>query len=68
MGRMTVTLEEDLLLEAQRLIGARTRRETIRRALEEAIRSRKRDRALARAGKIDLELDQELLEKLRGEG
>ena len=67
MGRMTVTLDEALVEEARKLLGAGTKRETIRLALEEAIRARKRRRALGHRGRIGLDLDQDGLQELRGQ-
>lgn len=67
MGRMTVTLDEALVEEARKLLGARTKRETIQLALEDAIRARKRLQALGHRGRIGLDLDQKSLQELRGQ-
>lgn len=68
MSRMTVTVEEGLIEEARAALGASTKSEAIRRALEEVLRRRKLERALGHAGRIELDLDQERLQKLREEG
>lgn len=68
MGRMTVTLSEELVEEAREILGVRTKSEAIRLALEDTVRRRKLDRALANAGRIDLGLDQEGLRRLREDG
>lgn len=68
MARMTVTLDEALIEEARSALGAPTKSETIRRALEEVLRRRKLQRALEHAGSIELDLDQERLRRLREAG
>ena len=68
MSRMTVTLDDELITEAQESLGTRTKSETIRQALEEIVRRKRLERVLEHAGQIDLDLDQERLERLRSEG
>lgn len=68
MSRMTVTLDPDLLGEAQEVLGTSTKAETLRRALEEVLRRARLARALEHQGRIDLDLDPETLEKLRAAG
>jgi Arc/MetJ family transcription regulator len=52
--RTTLTINEDLLDEAKTLSGARTKRETIERALKEFIRRKKSMKLLDLEGKIEL--------------
>ena len=65
MARMTVTLDEHLVEEAQNVLGTSTKRETIQKALTEIIKQKKREIALTHCGNIELELNQEQLESLR---
>ncbi len=65
MKRMTLTIEEDLINEAQNLLGVSTKRETVQKALIEIIRLKKRKKALDHCGAIELELDQDQLESMR---
>jgi Arc/MetJ family transcription regulator len=68
MSRMTVTVDEGLIEEARTALGAATKSEAIRRALEEVLRRRKLERALKNAGRVELDLDPERLRGLREEG
>lgn len=68
MSRMTVTVDDELIEEARDALGASTKSETLRRALEEVLRRRRLEQVLAHAGKIELDLDQDRLRKLREEG
>jgi Arc/MetJ family transcription regulator len=52
--RTTLTINEALLDEAKTLSGARTKRETIERALREFIRRKKSMKLLDLEGKIEL--------------
>ena len=67
MKRMTLTIDEDLINEAQNLLGASTKRETVQKALMEIIRLKKRKKALTHRGTIELVIDQHQLESLREE-
>ncbi len=66
--RTTVEIDRELLAEAMRLLGARTKRETIQRALEEVVRERRRQLLRRKLGNTDLALDLDELERLREEG
>ncbi|MGY4707807.1 type II toxin-antitoxin system VapB family antitoxin [Candidatus Bipolaricaulota sp. J31] len=66
--RTTVEIDEELLEEARRLLGTRTKRETIRRALEEVIRERRKELLRRKLGNTEMSIDLEELERLRGEG
>ncbi len=65
MSRMTVTVDPDLLDRAQRAVDASTKAETIRIALSEIVRKQQLAAALEHRGRIELDLDQEALERLR---
>ena len=65
MARMTVTLDEKIVEEARRLLKAKTKRETLERALMEVIKEKKREAALDHCGKIELDIDQEGLRRHR---
>ena len=51
--------------EAQQMLGASTKRETIQIALIEVVKQRKRQIALAHCGKIKLDLSRKQLQSLR---
>lgn len=68
MSRMTVTVDEGLIEEARNALGAATKSEAIRRALEEVLRRRRLQRALENAGRVELDVDPERLRRLREEG
>lgn len=68
MSRMTVTVDEALIEKARNALGAATKSEAIRRALEELLRRRKLERALENAGRVELDVDPERLRRLREEG
>jgi len=67
MVRMTVTVDEKLLLEAQKLTGAKTKREAIEIALRELVRQKRRRAIASRAGAVELTLTQEELRRWREE-
>lgn len=67
MARMTVAMDEQLLEEARRLSGAKTKREAIEIALRQLVRRLRRREMAAHAGTIELELTQEKLRRLREE-
>ena len=66
--RTTVEIDRELLAEAMRLLGVRTKRETIQRALEEVVREGRRQLLRRKLGNTDLALDLDELERLREEG
>ena len=66
--RTTVEIDRELLPEAMHLLGARTKRETIQRALEEVVREGRRQLLQRKLGNTDLALDIDELERLREEG
>lgn len=64
---MTVTVDEELLAEAQRLVGAKAKREVIEVALRELVSRLRRREVAAHAGTVDLALTQEELRRMREE-
>jgi len=62
---MTVTIDDELVAQAQEALGAATKAEAIRMALREAIRRKQLQKVLEDQGKIELDLDQEKLRRLR---
>ena len=65
MGRMTITVDPDLLNQAKEALEAPTKAETIRIALTEVVRKQQLAAALKHRGRIELDLDQETLRQLR---
>lgn len=65
--KTTLDLPEELLEEARRLAGARTKREAIIRALESFVAARRRENLLAMLGRTDVALAREELERLRAD-
>lgn len=52
--RTTITIRDDLLKEAGKLSGVKTKKETIEMALEEFVRRRKSKKLIELEGKIEL--------------
>jgi Arc/MetJ family transcription regulator len=65
--RSTLDIPDDLVEEAKRLTGLRTKREVVVLALDELVRRIRVERFRALLGKIDYDLTQEQLEGMRGE-
>lgn len=59
--RTTLDLPEELLEEAMKISGAKTKSEVIKLALNEQINRHKRLKLLSFKGKIDLEIDLDTL-------
>ncbi|MEX2592761.1 MAG: type II toxin-antitoxin system VapB family antitoxin [Anditalea sp.] len=59
--RTTLDLPEDLIAEAMKLTGAKTKRQLIKEALEAQIERIKRKRLIALKGTIDLDIDLDAL-------
>jgi Arc/MetJ family transcription regulator len=71
VARLSVTLDETLLAEAQRVSGARNKRETIERALAELIRRKHLEELASLAGSGLVAMTVEELQRWReasGEG
>ena len=56
-------LPKDLVAEGMRIIGSKTKNQLIKLALETLITSEKRRRLLTYQGKIDLDIDLNILRK-----
>ena len=65
MGRLTVTLDDQLLDEARGAMSTRTKRETIEVALREVVRRAKTRRALEHKGRLRLGFSREDLLRRR---
>ena len=65
--RRTIVIDRELLRKAREALGTRTIRETVERALQEAVRPNQQQLLLDLKGKIDLDLTLEELERLRSE-
>jgi Arc/MetJ family transcription regulator len=63
--RMMVELDDQLLAEAQRVTGARSKRAAIERALVELIRRRKTAELAGLAGKVRIRLTHRRLRAMR---
>jgi len=68
MGRMTITIDDQLVARAQRALGVRTKAEAIRVALHDVLRRQQLAQALSNRGAIELDLDQQTLADLRSGG
>lgn len=66
--RMSVTLDEKLLEEAQEVSGKKIKREVIEEALKEFIRKKRREEAIKHAGTIQVDMTLEELLRMREEG
>lgn len=66
--RMSVTLDEKLLEEAQEVSGKKIKREVIEEALKELIRKKRREEAIKHAGTIQVDMTLEELLRMREEG
>ena len=65
--RMTVTLDDALVNELLADQAGKTKREVIETALEDALRDRRRKKALLHRGKINLSGDADDLGRMRSE-
>jgi Arc/MetJ family transcription regulator len=61
--RTTLDIPEDLIDEAMSLTGAKTKSQVIKDALREQIDRAKRRRLISFKGKIDLDIDMDVLRK-----
>ena len=52
--RTTLFIKEELLEEAKKISGAKTKKETVERALEELVRRKKAEKLIELEGKIEL--------------
>jgi Arc/MetJ family transcription regulator len=67
MAKTTVVIDDELLDEAMRASGAKTKKQAITTALEELVRRKNLEALRQEAGTYDLALSLEELEKLRNE-
>ncbi len=64
---MSITIDDRLVDEARKALGARTRAEAIRIALREAVRQQRLAQALEHRGRVDIGLDRKTLSREREE-
>ncbi len=67
MAKTTVVIDEDLLNEALKVSGAKTKREVIAAGLRELVRRENLEALRRELGTFDLALSPEELERLRNE-
>jgi Arc/MetJ family transcription regulator len=67
MAKTTVVIDDELLDEAMRASGAKTKKQAITTALKELVRRKNLEALRQEAGTYDLALSLEELEKLRNE-
>ena len=67
MAKTTVVIDDELLREAMKVIGARTKKQAISAGLKELVRRKNLEALRQEAGTYDLALSPEELEKLRNE-
>ena len=62
---MTITIDPQLVDAAKEALGVTTKSEAIRRALLDVIRRKRLQEVLSHQGSVELDLDQETLQRLR---
>jgi len=67
MAKTTVVIDDELLREAMKVIGARTKKQAISAGLRELIRKENLEALRRELGTFDLVLSSDELEKLRNE-
>jgi len=67
MAKTTVVVDDELLREAMKVIGAKTKKQAISAGLKELVRRKNLEALRQEAGTYDLALSPEELEKLRNE-
>lgn len=63
--RTTLELNEKLLQEAMKLLGVKTKREVVERALEALVAQERRERLRAKLGRLDFNLTLKDLHEMR---
>ncbi|MBI3659836.1 type II toxin-antitoxin system VapB family antitoxin [Candidatus Acetothermia bacterium] len=63
--RTTIDLEEKLIQKVMKLLGVKTKREAVQRALESVIAQKRRESLQAKLGRLDLKLTLKDLEQMR---
>ena len=66
--RMTISLQKELLEEAQSLLKKKNKKEVIEDALRELIRKKRREEAIKHAGKVEIDITLDKLLSLREQG
>ena len=66
--RTTLEIDDSLFRQAQALTKAKTKRELIHRSLEALIRQQRIERLISKLGKVQLDLTQQKLTRLRKDG
>lgn len=66
--RMSVTLDKELLEEAQKLLEGKSKKNVIEEALKELVRKKRREKAIKHAGSIKMDITLKELLKSRKEG
>lgn len=64
--RSTIEIDEQVLAEAMKVANVRTKKELIDLSLKELVRTKRRERLLAKLGKLSLNISAFQLEKMRG--
>jgi len=67
MAKTTVVIDDALLKEAMKVIGAKTKKQAINAGLKELVRRRNLEALRQEAGTYDLALSSDELERLRNE-
>ena len=68
MGRMSVTVDEELVTQVKEALGVATKTEAIRLALLDVLRRQRLAAVLRNQGQIEINLDLNSLRKMREEG
>lgn len=66
--RMTISLQKELLEEAQSLLKKKNKKEVIEDALRELIRKKRREEAIKHAGKVEIDITLDEFLSLREQG
>jgi len=67
MSKTTVVIDDKLINEAIKIVGARTKREVIEKGLRELIKTRNREALRKELGTYDINLSLDELKRLRNE-
>ena len=67
MSKTTVVIDDKLINEAIKIVGARTKREVIEKGLRELIKTRNREALRKELGTYDINLSLDKLKRLRNE-
>ena len=66
--RMTISLQKELLEEAQSLLKKKNKKEVIEDTLRELIRKKRREEAIKHAGKVEIDITLDEFLSLREQG